>query len=79
MEKELQEFEEGPNAKLHLHSHRATLKKYQIGKHQAMMAFMDSGFKNFISIHKRLAIEMNRCLEEIDIYEWMTIEKTALI
>ena len=46
MEKELQGLEEGLKAKLHLHSLRETLKKYQIGKLQTMMTCMDSSFKN---------------------------------
>ena len=46
-----------------------------------MIAYMDSGFKKFTSIHDRLAIEMNRCLEEAEMLEWMTKEKeeTTLI
>ena len=31
-----------------------------------------------LKIHNRLAIEMNRCLEEIDMPEWMTKGKTTL-
>ena len=42
MEKELKEFEEGPKAKIHLDSLRATLRKYKIGKLQAMMQSKDS-------------------------------------
>ena len=30
---------------MYLDSLRATIKKYQISKRQAMMAYMDSGFK----------------------------------
>ena len=36
-------------------------------------------FKRFISINERLAIEMNRYLQETDIPEWMTKVKTTLI
>ena len=32
-------------------------------------------FKKFISINNRLAIEMNRYLQEIDESEWMTTMK----
>ena len=45
----------------------------------AMKAYMDTGLKNFTSIHNRLAIEMNWYFEETDILEWMTREKTMLI
>ena len=41
IEKNLQELEESPNAKIHLDLLRATLKKYQIGKRQAMLAYID--------------------------------------
>ena len=59
IEKELEEPKEGLKMKMLLDSLRATLKKYQIGKHQAMMAYMDSGFK--IPFHERLVIKMNWC------------------
>ena len=35
--------------------------------------------KKFTSIHDRLAIEMNRCLQEADVLEWMTKGKIILI
>ena len=38
-----------------------------------MIAYMD------FSIHDRLAIEMNRCLQEANVPEWMTKRKTILI
>ena len=41
-----------------------------------MIGYMDSGFKKFLSIHDRLAIEMNRCIQEADIAKWMTKGKT---
>ena len=43
MAKELEGLEEGPKVKLNI---RTTLEKYQIGKHQAMMTYMDSGSRN---------------------------------
>ena len=48
----------GTKTKILLESLRATHTKYQIGKRQAMMAYMDNGFKYS---HDRLGIEMNRC------------------
>ena len=51
MDKELQ-VQVGPKVKIHLDSLRATLKKYQIGKRQVMIAYMDSDFKKFTSIHE---------------------------
>ena len=79
VEKELQGLEEGPKVRKLLDSLRTTLKKYQIGKGQDMKAYMDSGFKKITSILDRLAIEMNRCLEKINIPEWMTKGKITLI
>ena len=61
---------------IHLEQH---YKKYKIGKRQAMMVYMDTGFKIFTTIHDRRAIEMNRCLQEADIPEWMTKGKIILI
>ena len=42
MGKELEGLKEGPKAKIHIDSLRKTLKRYQIGKRQAMMAYMNS-------------------------------------
>ena len=36
-------------------------------------------FKKFNSIHGRLALEMNRCLQDAQVPEWMTKGKTTLI
>ena len=44
--KELEGYKEGPKAKINIDSLRTTLKKYQIKKHRAMMAYTDSGSKN---------------------------------
>ena len=57
--KELEVLKEGPNAKILLYSIQAALKIYQIGKHQVTMAYMDTGFKQFTSIHEGLAIKIN--------------------
>ena len=47
-------------------------KKCQTGKCQVMMAYMYTGKNKCTSIHERLAIEMNRCLQETEITEWLT-------
>ena len=39
---------------------------YQIGKYQAIMAYVDTGLK-IASIYDRLSIKMSRYLEETDI------------
>ena len=76
MEKEIERLEEGPKAKLRVSSLRATLKKYQTPGHDGIHGYW---FKKFISIHHRLATEMNRCLQETFIPEWTTKGKTSLI
>ena len=45
IKKELEQLEKGVEAEMHLNLVKSTLKKYQIGKRQAMMAYMVSGFK----------------------------------
>ena len=45
LKKELQGPLEDPEVEIHL-KFRVTLKKYRIGKRQAMMAYKDSGLKN---------------------------------
>ena len=45
------------------------LKKYRIGKIDAMIAHVDSGKKKFTSIFERVDLETNRCLEEARIPE----------
>ncbi len=46
MKKEFQGLEEDLEAGKHMESPRSTPRHYQIGKHKAVMTYMDSGFKN---------------------------------
>ena len=46
MTRELKGLEEGPKAEIHIHLLKTKLKIYQIGKHQAMMEYMDSSSRN---------------------------------
>ena len=43
------------------------------------MVYMDFGFKNFTSIHDRLATEVNKRIQKTEIPEWLTKGKTTLI
>ena len=61
LENELQRFGEGLTEKIHPNLLRATLKKYQIGKHQTMMAYIDSGEKCTF-FYDRQAIKIKKCL-----------------
>ena len=68
MAKELEDFKEEPKAEIHINSLKTTLtQKNQIGKHQVIMKYKDSGLKNFPTIHDRQALEMNRCLQEANV------------
>ena len=44
--RELEGLEEGPKAEIHIGLLKTTLKKYQIGKRQAMVEYMVSGSRN---------------------------------
>ena len=44
--RELERLEEGPKAEIHIELLKKTLKKYQTGKRQDMMEYMDSGSRN---------------------------------
>ena len=46
MTNELERLEEGPKAEIHIDLLKTTLKKYQRGKRQAMVEYMDSGSWN---------------------------------
>ena len=79
MGKELKDSNKNPRRKYSsIHSEHHS-KKYQIGKRKDMIAYMDTGFKKFPSIHDRMAIEMNAFLQEADILKWMTKGETTQI
>ena len=79
MGKELEGLEEGTKVKIYLDSYGETLKEvpnWKIPGHDGVYGYW---FEKFISIHDRLAIEMNRCQEETDIPEWLTKGKNIRI
>ena len=78
MEKELEGLEKGPKVKIQIDSLRTTLKKISNWKTPIYDGIHGFWLKKTPSIHDRLAIEMNRCLEG-DIPEWVTKAKTTLI
>ena len=43
MTRELERLEEGPKAEIDIELHKKTQKRYQTGKRQDMMEYMDSG------------------------------------
>ena len=48
-------------------------------KLESARPWWNTWFKKFTSIHGRLALEMNRCLQGAQVPEWMTKGKTTLI
>ena len=79
MTKELEGLEKGPKAEIQIDLLKTMLKKisnWKMPGHDGIHGFR---FKKFTSIHNRLALEMNRCLKEAHIPEWMIKGKTALI
>ena len=79
MTKELEGLEEGPKVEIHIDLLKTTLKKVSNWKTPGHDGIHGFWFKKFISIHDRLAIEMNRCLQGAQEPEWMSKEKTTLI
>ena len=76
MRKELEGIEESPKAKMHLDSRTQKITKLENAWSWWQIWIL---VWKFTSIHGRLAIEMNRCLQETDIPEWMIKGKTTLI
>ena len=58
---------------------RTTLKRISNWKAQGHDGIHGFWFKKFTSIHDRLVLEMNRCLQDAQVPEWMTKGKTTLI
>ena len=82
MGKELKGLKEGPKAKIDidlLYLTILTIKEilnWKTPGHDGIHRFW---FKKFTSIHNRLMIKMNRCLQEANVPKWMTKGKTPLI
>ena len=77
--RELDGLEEGPEMEIHVNLLKTTIKRISNWKapdHDGIHGFW---FKKVTSIHERLAQEMNRCLQDAQVPEWMTKGKTTLI
>ena len=77
--RDLDGLEEGPEMEIHVDLLRTTLKRISNWKapgHDGIHGFWS---KKFTSIHDRLALEINRCLQDAQVPEWMTKGKTTLI
>ena len=77
--KELDGLEEGPKMEIHVDLLKTTLKIISNWKAPGLDGIHSFWFKKFTSLHRRLALEMNRCLQNGQVPEWMTKRKTTLI
>ena len=75
MEKELDGLEEGPKAEILIDSLRKTLKLENTRPWWHTWILV----KKFTSINDTQDIEMNRCIQEAEVSEWMTKGKSILI
>ena len=79
IKRELDGLEEAPKMEIHVDLLRTTLKRISNWKAPGHDGIHGFWFKKFTSIHGRLAQEMNRCLQDTQVPEWMTKGKTILI
>ena len=77
--KELERLEEGPKTEIHIDLLKTTLKRIPNWKAAGLDGIHGFWFKKFTSIHGRLTLEMNRCLQGAQVPEWMIKGKTTLI
>ena len=79
MTRELEGLKEGPKAEIHIELLKKTLKKISNWKTPGQDGIHGFWFKKFTSIHDRLVLEMNRCLQDAQVPDWRTKGKTTLI
>ena len=77
--KELEGDEEGPKTEIHIDFLKTTLKRISNWKTPGHDGIHDFWFKKFTTSHGRVTLEMNRCLQGIQVPNWMTKGKTTLI
>ena len=79
LKRDLQGFEERPESEIHIDSLRSILRKMPNWKSQSHDGIHGYWFKKITSIHERMAQQLNKCLQEANIPEWMTKGKSTLI
>ena len=79
MTREVEGLEEGLKAEIHIELLKKILKKISNWKTPGHDGIHGFWFKKFTSIHDRLALEMNRCLQDVQVPDWMTKGKTTII
>ena len=75
--RELEGLKEGPKREIHIELLKKTLKKISNWKTPGHDGIRGFWFKKCTSIHDRLALEMNRCLQDAQVPDWMTKGKTT--
>ena len=78
MIRELKGLEESPKAEILIDLIKTTLKKISNWKTPGHDGIHGFWFKKFTSIHDRLALAMNKCLQRAPVPEWMTKERTIM-
>ena len=68
--RELEGLEEGPKVEIHIDLLKTTLKKISNWKPLGDDGLHGFWFKKFTSIHNRLALEINSCLQRALVPEW---------
>ena len=79
MIRELEGLEKGPKAEINIELLKKTLKKISNWKTPGHDGIHGFWFKKFTSFHDKLALEMNRCLQDAQVPDWMTEGNTTLI
>ena len=79
MTREQEGLEEGPKAEIHIYLLKKTLKNISNWKTSGHDGIQRFWFKKFTSIHDRLVQEMNRCLQDAQVPDWMIKGKAILI
>ena len=77
--RKLEGLEEGPKTEIHIDSLKTTLQRISNWKTPGSDGIHSFWFKKFNSLHGRLALEMNRCLQGTQVPDWMTKGKSKLI
>ena len=78
IKRELDGLEEGPKIEIRVDLLKTTLKRISNWKAPGHDGIHGFWFKKFTSLHGSLALEMNRCLQDAQVPEWMTKGKTTL-
>ena len=79
MTREPEGLTEGPKAEINIELLKKILKRISNWKTPGHDGIHGFWFNKFTSIHDRLALKMNRCLQDAQVPDWMTKRKTTLI